>query len=131
MEGIGIDTDEEPFMSSIVHFGENNLTIYSWEENQYAARGQYGLLSLMILALLDLGLITVTYDECVWPGELRSWPSSNDAFSISLSLKELISVIYIIMRCSSFVMSWETVSLLANMTLHLIIIDIYVMIRER
>lgn len=63
MEMIGIDTDEETFMASIDHFGENNLTIYSWEENQYATRGQYGLLSLMILALLDLGLITVTYDE--------------------------------------------------------------------
>ena len=63
MEMIGVDTDEEPFMASVDHFGENNLTIYSWEENQYASRGQYGLLSLMILALLDLGLITVTYDE--------------------------------------------------------------------
>ena len=60
---IGIDTDEEPFMASIDHFGENNLTIYNWEENQYASRGRYGLLSLMILALLDLGLITITYDE--------------------------------------------------------------------
>lgn len=63
MEMIGVDTDEEPFMASVDHFGENNLTIYSWEENQYAARGQYGLLSLMILALLDLGLITITHDE--------------------------------------------------------------------
>ena len=63
MEMIGIDTDKETFMASVDHFGENNLTIYSWEENQYAARGQYGLLSLMILALLDLGLITITHDE--------------------------------------------------------------------
>lgn len=63
MEMIGVDTDEETFMSSIDHFGENNLTIYNWEECQYASRGQYGLMSLMILALLDLGLITITYDE--------------------------------------------------------------------
>lgn len=63
LDMIGIDVSEEPFLSSIDHFGENNLTIYNWEENQYAARGQYGLLSLMILALLDLGLIIITYDE--------------------------------------------------------------------
>ena len=63
MERIGIDTAEELFMASIDHFSENNLTIYSWEENQHAARGQYGLLSLMILALLNLGLITINYDE--------------------------------------------------------------------
>ena len=50
-------------MDSIDHFGENNLTIYNWEENQYVTSGQYGLLSLLILVLLDLGLITIIYDE--------------------------------------------------------------------
>ncbi len=63
MERIGIDTDEETFMGSIDHFGENNLTIYNWEENQYASRGRYGLLSLMVLASLDLGLIVIDHEQ--------------------------------------------------------------------
>lgn len=63
LEMIGVDTEEQTFMDSIDHFGENNLTIYNWEENQYVTSGQYGLLSLLILVLLDLGLITIIYDE--------------------------------------------------------------------
>lgn len=60
---IGIDVAEDTFMASIDHFGENNLEVYKWQEDHYKNRGQYGLLSLLILALLDLGLIGIAHDE--------------------------------------------------------------------
>lgn len=59
LEQIGVDVAEEAFMDSIDHFGVNNLAVYNWQESQYNTKGQYGLLSLLILALLDLGMISI------------------------------------------------------------------------
>lgn len=54
---IGVDTETDTFMNSLDQFGDNNKMVYSWEEEKYAQNGQYGLLSLLAIALLDLGLI--------------------------------------------------------------------------
>jgi len=47
-------------MNSLDHFAENNSTIYEWQETQCKESQQYGLLSLMAGALLDLGLIKIS-----------------------------------------------------------------------
>ena len=47
------------------------------------------------------------------------------------ALKVSILQICITMRCSSFVMIWDIASLLANKTLHLIIIGTHVMTRKK
>ena len=57
---IGIDTTLEAFMNSLDQFAENNDTVFQWQELQYSEKRQYGLLSLLIVALLDLGLIKVS-----------------------------------------------------------------------
>ncbi len=54
-----VDTQADAFLSSLNQFGDNNRKVYDWQEGQYAARQQYGLLSLLTVALLDLGLIRI------------------------------------------------------------------------
>lgn len=46
-------------MNSLDHFAENNSTIFDWQEARRKEHQQYRLLSLMAVALLDLGLIKI------------------------------------------------------------------------
>lgn len=57
LEQIGIDTRPESILSSLDDFSLSNEKIYDWQEIQYKQKRQYGLLSLMIVSLLDLGVI--------------------------------------------------------------------------
>ena len=45
------------------HFADTNTYVYEWQEQQYGIRSQYGLLSLFIMALIDLGLINIVQDK--------------------------------------------------------------------
>lgn len=60
---IGVDTTAEVFQASMDSFAGNNKQIYDWQEQQFALKSQYGLLSLLAVALLDLGLIRLTDDQ--------------------------------------------------------------------
>lgn len=60
LEMIGVNTENEAFMNSLDHFAENNSAIYEWQEAKRKESQQYGLLSLMAVALLDLGLIKIS-----------------------------------------------------------------------
>ena len=57
LEQMGIDTRSESILSSMDDFSVSNEMIYDWQKSQYAQKRQYGLLSLMIISLLDLGVI--------------------------------------------------------------------------
>lgn len=59
LRAIGVNTENDAFMSSLDHFAENNNAIYEWQEAQRKKNRQYGLLSLLTVALLDLGLINI------------------------------------------------------------------------
>jgi len=60
LEIIGVNIENEAFMNSLDHFAENNSAIYEWQEAKRKESQQYGLLSLMAVALLDLGLIKIS-----------------------------------------------------------------------
>lgn len=55
----GVDTNAEPLLQSLNQFADNNMRVLNWQEAAHAERGQYGLLSLLAIALLDLGLIQI------------------------------------------------------------------------
>lgn len=59
LEQMGIDTQQEGILSSLDDFSVSNEMIYEWQESQYKQKRQYGLLSLMIVSLLDLGVIQI------------------------------------------------------------------------
>lgn len=59
LEMAGVDTAKESFINSLDQFAGNNTKVFEWQEMQYNDRRQYGLLSLLAIALIDLGLITV------------------------------------------------------------------------
>ena len=54
---IGVDTSMAAFQNSLDSFSGTNKQVYDWQEQQYGRKKQYGLLSLLAVALLDLGLI--------------------------------------------------------------------------
>ena len=60
LDTIGIDTQPNAFINSFDHFAPTNSTIFNWQEAQRTAGHPYGLLSLMAVALLDLGLIKIS-----------------------------------------------------------------------
>lgn len=60
---IGVETTRDAFQASMDHFADTNICVYEWQEQQYGIRNQYGLLSLFIMALIDLGLINIVQDE--------------------------------------------------------------------
>ena len=55
----GVDTDADTLLNSFDDFSINNKTVYDWQEAQFSQKGQYGLLSLLGIALLDLGMIRI------------------------------------------------------------------------
>lgn len=57
MATVGVDTAPDSLLNSLEDFSDNNKKVYDWEETQFAQKGQYGLLSLFAIALLDLGMI--------------------------------------------------------------------------
>lgn len=63
LEMIGIDTASDSFMDSLDDFSISNSRIFEWEELVYEKKRQYGLLSLLVIALLDLGLIKLELQE--------------------------------------------------------------------
>lgn len=63
LHSIGIDANAEVFMNSLDTFSETNCQIFEWQENKFIEKGQYGLLSLLMLALIDLGLIVICENE--------------------------------------------------------------------
>lgn len=63
LHSIGIDANAEVFMNSLDTFSETNCQIFEWQENKFVEKGQYGLLSLLMLALIDLGLIVICENE--------------------------------------------------------------------
>ena len=60
---IGVEATKDAFQASMDHFADTNTYVYEWQEQQYGIRSQYGLLSLFIMALIDLGLINIVQDE--------------------------------------------------------------------
>ena len=60
LKTIGIETQTNTFMNSLDRFAETNSTIFDWQEAQRKAGYPYGLLSLLVIALLDLGLIKIS-----------------------------------------------------------------------
>ena len=60
---IGVETTKDAFQASMDHFTDTNTCVYEWQEQQYGIKNQYGLLSLFIMALIDLGLINIVQDE--------------------------------------------------------------------
>jgi len=65
----GIDTTLETFMNSLDQFSETNKEIFEWQESQHREKGQYGLLSLFIVALIDLGLIKIECEDNIFLSE--------------------------------------------------------------
>ena len=59
LELTGVDTTLSSLLDSLDDFSGNNRTVFDWEESVYLEKGQYGMLSLFAIALLDLGLIEV------------------------------------------------------------------------
>lgn len=46
-------------LQSLNQYADNNMRVLNWQEAAHAEQGQYGLLSLLAIALLDLGLIQI------------------------------------------------------------------------
>ena len=60
---VGVNTQADELLNSLDRFADNNRKVYDWQEEQRRQKGGYGLLSLMTIALLDLGLIQRVEDE--------------------------------------------------------------------
>lgn len=60
---IGVDTSAVSLLESLDHFSDTNVTVFDWQESVYKEKGQYGLLSLLSIALLDLGMISMQESE--------------------------------------------------------------------
>jgi len=60
---VGVNTQADELLNSLDRFADNNRKVYDWQEEQRRQKGGYGLLSLMAIALLDLGLIQSAEDE--------------------------------------------------------------------
>lgn len=57
---IGVNTETDALMESLDHFSDTNESVLDWQEASRLEKGQYGLLSLLVIALLDLGLVKVS-----------------------------------------------------------------------
>ena len=60
---VGVNTQADELLNSLDRFADNNRKVYDWQEEQRRQKDGYGLLSLMAIALLDLGLIQRVEDE--------------------------------------------------------------------
>lgn len=63
LDKIGLESTVDTFIDDPALFASNNRNVYDWQELIFDQKGQYGLLSLFIVALLDLGLIRI--ENCV------------------------------------------------------------------
>ena len=59
LEAAGVDTETETLLNSFDRFCDNNLAIFECQEDCYRTQRAYACLSLLCVALLDLGLIRV------------------------------------------------------------------------
>ena len=59
LQAAGVDTEKEALLNSFDAFASPNRAVFDCQEDCYRAQGAYGCLSLLCVALLDLGLIRI------------------------------------------------------------------------
>lgn len=61
---MGVASAIDTFIDDPDQFANNSNAVYEWQERNFALKGQYGLFSLFVVALIDLGLIKVMDTTC-------------------------------------------------------------------